>query len=107
LWFWGKITWADYRPDTFSNDVRIFHHKTRAEVWLPLNDADTVYRRAHAAMEPAQLVPAGVASQHMPVGMQIVGAPYHDDKVFRIAHSYEAASPRMFEGDLMPDFRAS
>lgn len=56
---------------------------------------------------PVVNVPAGLTSQRMPVGMQIVGAPYHDKKVFRIAHAYEAASPRLFEGDLMPDFRAS
>ena len=54
---------------------------------------------------PVVAAPAGITSQGMPVGMQIVGAPYHDETVFRIAHAYEAASPRMFAGERMPDFR--
>ena len=54
---------------------------------------------------PVVSAPAGLTSQGMPVGMQIIGKPYADLKVFQIAHAYEAAAPRMFSGKLMPDFR--
>ena len=54
---------------------------------------------------PVVNAPAGMTSQGMPVGMQIIGKPYDDLKVFQIAHAYETAAPRMFAGNLMPDFR--
>ena len=50
-------------------------------------------------------VPTVLSSQGMPMGMQIVGKPYDDLKVFQIAHTYDAATPRLFIGDRMPDFR--
>jgi hypothetical protein len=38
----------------------------------------------------------------MPMGMQIIGKPYDDQKVFQIAHNYDAAAPRLFTGDRIP-----
>ena len=54
---------------------------------------------------PVVSAPVGMTSQGMPVGMQIIGKPYDDLKVFQIAHAYETAAPRLFAGKLMPDFR--
>ncbi len=54
---------------------------------------------------PVVNVPTVLSSQGMPMGMQIVGKPYDDKKVFQIAHSYDAAAPRLFTGDRLPDFR--
>ena len=34
----GKITWADYRPADRPTYVRVWHHKTREIVWMPLAD---------------------------------------------------------------------
>lgn len=34
----GHLTWRDYRSETRPNEVRIFHHKTKKEVMLPLSD---------------------------------------------------------------------
>jgi hypothetical protein len=48
-WWWhqrpenvlaGHITWADYRPPDRPHEVKVFHHKTGREHWLPLNDED-------------------------------------------------------------------
>lgn len=36
----GSLRWSDYRPAERPHHVRIAHHKTGAEVWLPLEDAD-------------------------------------------------------------------
>jgi len=32
----GYITWADYRPACRPSEVKVFHHKTGVEHWLPL-----------------------------------------------------------------------
>lgn len=53
---------------------------------------------------PVINVPTALSSRGMPMGMQIVGKPYDDQKVFQIAHSYDTAAPRLFTGDLMPKF---
>ncbi len=45
----GKITWADYRPAHRPHHVRVLHHKTGVEVWMPLEDADgQLYPRLEA-----------------------------------------------------------
>lgn len=53
---------------------------------------------------PVVNVPTVLSSEGMPMGMQIVGKPYDDQKVFQIAHAYDAAAPRLFTGDRMPKF---
>ena len=55
---------------------------------------------------PVVNVPTGLSSQGMPLGMQIIAKPYHDLRTFQIAHAHEAAAPRLFVGDRMPDFRS-
>lgn len=42
---------------------------------------------------PVMSVPSGVASSGVPTGMQIVGRPYDDLSVFRVASGFEAAEP--------------
>jgi amidase len=54
---------------------------------------------------PVVNVPTVLSSEGMPMGMQIVGKPYDDKKVFQIAHSYDAAAPRLFTDNRLPDFR--
>jgi len=49
--------------------------------------------------------PAGISSQGVPIGMQIIGKSYEDMKVFQIAYAYAALAPKMFTGNLMPDYR--
>jgi Asp-tRNA(Asn)/Glu-tRNA(Gln) amidotransferase A subunit family amidase len=42
---------------------------------------------------PVASIPSGFSSQGVPTGMQIVGKPYDDLSVFRIARQYEQAAP--------------
>jgi len=42
---------------------------------------------------PAMSVPSGFASSGVPTGMQVVGRPYDDLSVFRIASAFEATAP--------------
>ena len=55
---------------------------------------------------PVVNVPTGLSSQNMPLGMQIVGRPYSEKKVFQIAHAWQGVDPNLFNGDIMPDFRS-
>lgn len=34
----GHFAWPDYRPSARPNSVRVVHHKTGAQVWMPLAD---------------------------------------------------------------------
>jgi len=36
----GRLSWGDYRPDNAPDVARIFHHKTRKRVDIPLYDED-------------------------------------------------------------------
>lgn len=42
---------------------------------------------------PALAVPAGFTATGLPLGLQIVGAPFSEALVYRVAHAYEQATP--------------
>jgi Asp-tRNA(Asn)/Glu-tRNA(Gln) amidotransferase A subunit family amidase len=42
---------------------------------------------------PVLAVPAGVAENDLPVGIQIVGRSYDDTRVFQVASALEKAAP--------------
>jgi aspartyl-tRNA(Asn)/glutamyl-tRNA(Gln) amidotransferase subunit A len=42
---------------------------------------------------PALSVPCGFTGAGLPVGLQVVGRPFDEATVFRIAHAYEQATP--------------
>lgn len=42
---------------------------------------------------PAASVPAGLTSDYLPVGMQIIGKQYHDEDVFAFARTFEEIQP--------------
>ena len=41
---------------------------------------------------PAISVPCGFSSAGLPIGMQIAGVPFQEDKIFRVAGAYERAA---------------
>ena len=43
--------------------------------------------------QPAMSVPLYVAASGLPIGVQLVGAPYREDVLFRIAAQLEQAKP--------------
>ena len=61
--------------------------RTRALAWLahcvPFN----------MTWQPAVSLPAGFSKAGLPVGLQIVGRPYDEATLFKLASSYEAAHP--------------
>jgi amidase len=56
---------------------------------------------------PVVNVPTGLADNRVPTGMQVAARSFDDLTAFRVASAYAAAAPRLFTGDLMPDFRNS
>jgi aspartyl-tRNA(Asn)/glutamyl-tRNA(Gln) amidotransferase subunit A len=43
--------------------------------------------------QPAASIPCGLTSAGLPIGLQIVGSLYADDRVLRAAHAFEATQP--------------
>ncbi|MGH6822168.1 MAG: amidase [Methylocella sp.] len=54
---------------------------------------------------PVVNVPTGFADNHVPTGMQVAARSFEDLTAFQFAAAYAVVAPRMFTGDLMPDFR--
>lgn len=54
---------------------------------------------------PVLSVPSGHVRNGVPTGIQIVGRTYDDQRVFRAAAAFEAASPWTYRGDHRPTFR--
>ena len=42
---------------------------------------------------PAVSVPAGFSTEGLPIGLQIVGRPFDEATILRMAHAYEQATP--------------
>jgi aspartyl-tRNA(Asn)/glutamyl-tRNA(Gln) amidotransferase subunit A len=42
--------------------------------------------------QPALNVPCGFTLAGLPIGLQIIGRPLQESKIFRIAHAYESAT---------------
>ena len=55
--------------------------------------------------DPVVSVPAGISSQGMPIGMQIVGKPHDTETALRVAYAFSKGGPKLFIGDLMPKTR--
>lgn len=43
---------------------------------------------------PAITVPCGFSGGELPIGLQIMGRPWEESLVLRVAHQYEQAAPR-------------
>jgi aspartyl-tRNA(Asn)/glutamyl-tRNA(Gln) amidotransferase subunit A len=46
--------------------------------------------------QPALSVPCGFSTEELPIGLQLIGRPLEEARLFRIAHAYERANP-LFE----------
>ncbi len=51
---------------------------------------------------PAMSVPAGFSREGLPLGIQIVGAPWNEATVYRVGAAYEAASPWAAKHPVLP-----
>jgi aspartyl-tRNA(Asn)/glutamyl-tRNA(Gln) amidotransferase subunit A len=55
-----------------------------------LNDVFTI--PASVAGIPAISVPCGFSAAGLPIGLQIIGKPFDEPMLFRVAHAYETAT---------------
>jgi len=88
---------ADWDPTVGGAELvdgkRKFHRLVGTLYTIPFNFLNTF---------PVASVPAGISSQNMPIGMQIVGKPFDTETVFRIAHAFSKGGPRLYTGNLFP-----
>lgn len=54
--------------------------------------ADQLTVPANHAGVPAISIPAGLSGERLPIGVQLIGADFAEDKLFRIGHAFEAAT---------------
>lgn len=52
---------------------------------------------------PVASVPAGISSQGMPIGMQIVGKPHDTQTVLQVAYAYSKGGLKLYIGDAFPE----
>lgn len=70
-----------------------FGEKTADPLSMYLADIDTV--AVNLAGVPAMSIPAGFEG-HLPVGVQLIGKPLHDEQIFVAAYAFEQATERAF-----------
>ena len=42
---------------------------------------------------PAMSIPCGFTRAGLPIGLQLIGRPFEEARLFQVAHAYEAVSP--------------
>lgn len=70
-----------------------FGEKTNDPLSMYLADIDTV--AINLAGAPAMSIPAGFEGA-LPIGVQLIGRPLHDEQIFAAAHVFEEATERTF-----------
>jgi len=83
----------DFTTDKIVEDGIEYHPFVGMQYTLPFNFLNWM---------PIVNVPAGISTQGMPIGMQIVGKPYDTETVFRVAYNYDRKGLQLFKGDLIP-----
>jgi Asp-tRNA(Asn)/Glu-tRNA(Gln) amidotransferase A subunit family amidase len=51
---------------------------------------------------PVVSVPAGISSQGMPIGMQIIGKPHDTATALHVAYAFSKGGPKLYTGKLFP-----
>ena len=64
--------------------------KTDDPLQMYLADVFTV--SANLAGLPAISVPCGFTRDGLPIGLQLIGRPFDEDRLLRVAHAYEQAT---------------
>src|SRR5207245_2366811 len=64
--------------------------KTHDPLQMYLSDIFTI--SVNLAGVPAVVVPCGVSSKKLPIGLQIIGRPFEEEKILRAAYAYEQAT---------------
>ncbi|MET0238230.1 MAG: amidase [Kibdelosporangium sp.] len=84
---------ADYVDTPLVVDGVELSHNLEAPLTVPFNVASRC---------PVLSVPSGLAENHVPIGLQVVGRPYDDATVFALGHVVAAANPWYLSSYLRP-----
>ena len=74
-------------PERLADDRTIDSKEAAARIPFVFNNT------ANLASLPGISVPCGLSPDNMPVGLQIMGKPFAEETVFKVAHAYEQATP--------------
>jgi aspartyl-tRNA(Asn)/glutamyl-tRNA(Gln) amidotransferase subunit A len=64
--------------------------KSHDPLQMYLSDIFTI--SVNLAGVPAIVVPCGISSKKLPIGLQIIGRPFEEEKILRAAYAYEQAT---------------
>ena len=73
-------------PERLEDDRTIDSKEAAARIPFVFNNT------ANLANVPGISVPCGLSPANMPVGLQVVGKPFAEETVFKVAHAYEQAT---------------
>ncbi len=73
-------------PERLEDDRTIDSKEAAARIPFMFNNT------ANLASVPGISVPCGLSPANMPVGLQVVGKPFAEETVFKVAHAYEQAT---------------
>ena len=73
-------------PERLEDDRTIDSKEASARIPFMFNNT------ANLASVPGISVPCGLSPADMPVGLQVVGKPFAEETVFKVAHAYEQAT---------------
>ena len=74
-------------PERLEDDRIIDSKEASARIPFVFNNT------ANLASAPGISVPCGLTPDGMPVGLQVMGKPFAEETVFKVAHAYEQATP--------------
>jgi aspartyl-tRNA(Asn)/glutamyl-tRNA(Gln) amidotransferase subunit A len=81
---------AAWRIDT---ETVVLHGKTYAVRGPGAGMTARCTSPSNATGLPAMSIPCGFTSAGLPIGLQLIGRPFDEARLFQIAHGYEAVSP--------------
>jgi aspartyl-tRNA(Asn)/glutamyl-tRNA(Gln) amidotransferase subunit A len=79
--------------DVVVNPGRERPAQTMAELWAdPLGKRSLALRMYSATGNPAVVLPMGFSTTGLPLGLQVAGPHWREDRVYQVAHAYEQAA---------------
>ena len=94
---------ALHQVDVLVSPTSPYPPPTHADLTAPFQSIEHVrtrffFRRSYSASYslaslPAISIPGGFTSDHLPIGLQLGGAPFAEATLLRTAHAYEQATP--------------
>ena len=67
--------------------------RSKDEAWMTAVAGRSLFTNPfNITGHPALSVPCGFTPEQLPVGLQLIGRPYHEEDILRVAHAYQSAT---------------